>query len=175
MSEDRTIRIIGDPVLRKRAKEVKQLDRRIARLVKRMFSMMYEWKGIGLAAPQIGLSRQMLVLDTQEKQEKIALINPRIVSYSNETVEMKEGCLSIPEVEAEIERPCSIEVCGLDPNGKQLCIEAEGMLARVLQHEIDHLSGVLFVDHLKPHEKEVFEATLEEVAREFGHKPDKIS
>jgi len=163
----REIRVFGDPVLRRKAREVKRLDRQLQRLVKAMFGTMYESKGVGLAAPQIGLSRQIVVVDTgEEKPRKLAIINPRIVACSEDDVESaKEGCLSVPEIEGEVSRPKCVQLVGLTPDGKEISIEADGLLARVIQHEIDHLNGILFVDRIQGMERELLEAPLEKIAR----------
>lgn len=162
------IRVYGDPVLRKKAREVKKFDRQLQRLVKSMFSTMYGAKGVGLAAPQIGLSHRIIVIDTGEKGEKVEIINPEIVACSEEsTCKMTEGCLSVPEAEGEIVRPECVKVIGLSSEGEEVSYEAEGLLARVIQHEVDHLNGILFVDHLEGMERELLQSTLERIARSW--------
>lgn len=162
---DEGIRIYGDPLLHRRAKQIKKLDRRIRRLVKSMFSTMYRTKGVGLAAPQVGLGQQLIVVDTGENDQRIALVNPTIVETSEEDLEkMKEGCLSIPGIEGEVQRPRCVKVRGLTVDNEEITLEADGFYARVLQHEIDHLNGVLFVDRLQDMERELLEGTLSRLA-----------
>ncbi len=145
------IELLGAPVLRERATEVEAVDDDLRRLVEDMFETMYAAEGIGLAAPQVGVRRRILVVDlNDEDTPRYALVNPRIVEKGREKDRLEEGCLSIPGVSEYVERPVSIVVEALDPSGDPVRIEAEGMLARCLQHEIDHLDGVLFIDHLSP-------------------------
>ncbi|HNT36448.1 MAG TPA: peptide deformylase [bacterium] len=167
---DREIFCYGNPVLRRKAKEVKRLDRQLQRLIKTMFSTMYQAKGIGLAAPQIGLSQQIIVVDTQEgKNQKLALINPRITACSADDVDTKkEGCLSVPEIEGQVTRPCCIQLVGLTADGQEVQVEAEGLLARVIQHEIDHLNGILFVDRIQGMDREILEGPLKDLALKHG-------
>lgn len=159
------IRTYGDEVLRKKTKIIKKFDENLEELVHQMFDLMYEAKGVGLAAPQVGLSRRLIVLDTTEPGEKFALANPKIV-WKNDIFEtMEEGCLSIPGVEGDVARATQIKVKANDIHtGKEITIDATDFLARVLQHEIDHLDGVLFVDHLGGSEKAQLRRTLEEMA-----------
>lgn len=133
----------GDPVLRQRAKPVERVTKRIQRLVKDMADTMYAANGIGLAAPQVGVSERVFVADIGEGL--IAIINPVIVRASGRDVDV-EGCLSMPGLRGYVERAAEIEVDGLDLKGKPVRIEAQGLLARVFQHEIDHLDGILFTD-----------------------------
>lgn len=167
---EREICCYGNPILRRKAKEVKRLDRQLERLVKTMFSTMYRAKGIGLAAPQIGLSQQIIVVDTKEaKGEKVALINPKIIACTEDDVgAMKEGCLSVPEIEGEVTRPRCIRLVGVTLDGEEVQIEAEGLFARVLQHEIDHLNGILFVDRIAGMQKEMLEGPLHDLAQKHG-------
>ena len=145
------ILIAPHPVLKTKAKPVEKVDARIAKLMDDMVDTMYAANGIGLAAPQIGLSERVIVVDVHEKDEKpnpIRLANPEIVWTSEERAPCEEGCLSIPELYAEVVRPKAVRVRYLDEKNQPREIEADGMLATCLQHEIDHLDGVLFVDHL---------------------------
>ncbi len=159
------IRIYGDEVLRKKNRYVKQFDEKLKKLVDEMFEFMYEYQGIGLAAPQVGISKRLFVVDTLEEGEKIALANPKIVWKSNETVTMKEGCLSIPEVEGEVVRSERIRVKAQDPyTGDDLEFYAEGLFARVIQHENDHLHGILFIDHLSEADRSSIDRKLQELA-----------
>ena len=159
------IRTYGDEILRKKAKIIKRFDKELEQLVHQMFDMMYEAKGVGLAAPQVGISRRLIVLDTTDPGEKFALANPKIVWKSEDTDINEEGCLSIPGVEGDVARSIKIKVKANDIHtGEDITIDASDFLARVLQHEIDHLDGVLFVDHLRGKEKAQIRRTLEEMA-----------
>lgn len=152
----REIVLLGDPVLREEAEEVTVFDDALRQLVRDMFETMYHADGIGLAAPQIGLSKRVLVIDLRREDaaegelERLALVNPRIVWASDRTDKHSEGCLSIPGLEEVVSRPVAIRVEGKDEEGNDLGLEADDLLARALQHEIDHLDGVLFIDHLSP-------------------------
>jgi peptide deformylase len=158
------IKIYGEEVLRKKTKYVKAFDDKLKKLVNDMFDMMYESNGIGLAAPQVGILRKLIVVDTMEPGEKMALVNPKILEMSEEKAVMKEGCLSIPDVEGEVIRSETIKVKANDLDGNDLELDATGLLARVIQHEIDHLNGVLFVDHLNDTDKASVSRKLQELA-----------
>ena len=145
------ILVAPHPVLKQKAKPVEKVDARIAKLMDDMVETMYAAKGIGLAAPQIGVLERVIVVDVHEKDEKpnpIRLANPEIVWKSDQTSVCEEGCLSVPEQYAEVTRPASVRVRYLDENNETRELEADGMLATCIQHEIDHLNGVLFVDYL---------------------------
>jgi peptide deformylase len=141
----REIRVIGDPVLRERAREVEQFDRGLRKLTKRMVRIMRDAPGIGLAAPQIGVQQRLLVYEVDEGEPQ-ALVNPEIVAVSEETVVGEEGCLSVPDSRVPVERALRITVRGRDVYGETVEFEAEELEARVIQHEYDHLEGVLIVD-----------------------------
>jgi peptide deformylase len=158
-----------DPFLRKSAEEVATIDESVTSLIKSMFEVMEEEGGIGLAAPQIGKSKRIIVVSIDEKNfDKLALINPVIRHLSTETDVMEEGCLSIPGVNAEVERPVQAVVQGMTKSGRIIEISAEGLLARVLQHEIDHLDGVLFIDKLSSKERKSVAGELEDLEREYA-------
>jgi peptide deformylase len=145
------IRLLGDPVLRERAAEVAAVDADVRRLAHEMFTAMYEADGVGLAAPQVGVSRRIIVVDPREEGvAPMAIINPRIAWVDAATEKAEEGCLSIPGVRDVVERPATVTVEGLDLDGRGVTIDAQGLHARVIQHEIDHLDGVLFLDRLSP-------------------------
>jgi peptide deformylase len=150
----REIRILGDPVLRAPAEEVLEFDVEIQNLAKDMLETMYRASGIGLAGPQVGVSRRVIVLDVGEADGEevgpVALVNPRVVESSRKRDRAPEGCLSIPGMEEVVERPASVTVEGYTPQGEPVTIEADGLFSRALQHEIDHLDGVLFIDRLSP-------------------------
>jgi len=147
-----------DPILRQKAVEVKDLNGSLQKLIDDMVETMYKAPGVGLAAPQVGKSLRVLVADISTKEQGyplIILINPEIVEAEGK-IDSEEGCLSVPDYYTTIKRHKKVLVKGLDRNGKPLEIEADGLLARVLQHEIDHLNGILFIDHLSPIKKEFF-------------------
>jgi peptide deformylase len=161
------VRLCGDPVLRKKARPVRTpIPRSVQTLVDDMFETMEEEAGVGLAAPQIGRAVRLFVAEIPKDGPKIALINPRITARSKELAPYSEGCLSVPGLEAEILRPKEVTVRGLTPEGKQVEITDSGLLARVMQHEIDHLDGVLFIDYLTEEERRRIEPALKEIARE---------
>lgn len=148
------IELLGSDILRRRADEVPGPDPELDRLIDDMFETMYAAKGIGLAGPQVGVARRVIVVDVNddggEKLGPFALLNPRVVEAGTQLDKHEEGCLSIPNVTGVVERPWHVVVEGLDRQGEPVTIEADGMLARCLQHEIDHLDGVLFIDRLSP-------------------------
>jgi peptide deformylase len=145
------IRFLGDPVLRERAAEIDAVDDEVRRLARDMFETMYEAEGVGLAAPQVGVTRRLIVVDPREPDvAPRAVVNPQIVMAGARTDRAEEGCLSIPGVRDVVERPATVTVEGLDLEGRPVRIDAEGLHARVLLHEIDHLDGVLFIDRISP-------------------------
>ncbi|MFZ5649422.1 MAG: peptide deformylase [Bacillota bacterium] len=133
----------GDGVLRERAKEVPRITPNIIKLLNNMRDTMYANKGVGLAAPQIGVSKRVIVVDVGEGL--IEVINPEVLDLRGEILDL-EGCLSIPEVVGDVKRAAEIRVRGLDREGREIELKAEGYLARAFQHEIDHLDGILFID-----------------------------
>ncbi|GAA3058465.1 peptide deformylase [Rhizobium viscosum] len=150
--------ILPDPVLRQVSKPIERVDADLQRLSDDMLETMYDAPGIGLAAIQIGVPRRMLVIDLSkegEEKQPLVFINPEIVSSSDERSVYEEGCLSIPDYYAEVERPANVTVKYLDREGKEQSVEADGLLATCLQHEIDHLNGVLFIDHISRLKREM--------------------
>jgi len=135
-----------DPQLREKSKEVKVITPNILKLVKNMTETMYDASGVGLAAPQVGVLKRVIVIDVGEGI--IALINPEIIETSGEETDT-EGCLSCPGLLGEVTRAAKVKVKGLTPDGKEVTLEGEGLLARAFQHEIDHLDGILFIDKAK--------------------------
>ena len=134
---------IGDPILETRAQEVPRITKKITKLVEDMIETMYEANGAGLAAPQVGVNKRIIVVDLGEGP--VCLINPVVQSAQGEEIDV-EGCLSIPERWVYVKRAAEIEVTGLNEKGKPVRVKAEGFLARALQHEIDHLDGILILD-----------------------------
>jgi peptide deformylase len=137
----------GDPVLKSKASPVTELGPGLRAEVERMIGIMRDGMGVGLAATQLGLLRRLLVFQSGPDSEPTALLNPEIEWASGTLVTAEEGCLSLPGVSMDVERPLHIRVAGLDLDGESIRIEASGLEARVLQHEIDHLDGVLILDH----------------------------
>lgn len=150
--------ILPDPVLRQRSTPVERVDQDIRKLTSDMLATMYDAPGIGLAAIQVGIPLRMLVIDLSkegEARQPLVFINPEIVRSSDERSVYEEGCLSIPDYYAEVERPAAVTVKSLDAEGREQLTEAEGLLATCLQHEIDHLDGVLFIDHISRLKREM--------------------
>jgi len=149
----REVVLMGDPVLRTEAAPVERFDDELRALVRDMFETMYLAEGIGLAAPQVGISKRVLVVDLRREDEpehRVALVNPKVVWVSDEKDKQPEGCLSIPGLEEVVERPWAVRIEGFDPTGNEIVVEADELFSRALQHEIDHLDGVLFLDHVSP-------------------------
>jgi peptide deformylase len=147
----REILILPDKRLRLVSEPVQKIDAEVKKLVEDMFETMYEAPGIGLAAIQVGVPRRIVTMDLSKKdedKERRVFINPQIVWSSEEKRLHEEGCLSIPEFYEEVERPAQVRVKYLDLGGKEQEIEASGLLATCIQHEIDHINGVLFIDHI---------------------------
>jgi len=147
----RPIIIAPDPVLKAKAKPVTEIDGRIAKLMDDMLETMYKAPGIGLAAPQVGILDRVIVLDVageDEKPQPFLMANPEIVMASDELSVHNEGCLSIPDLYADVTRPKQVRVRYLDRDGEVREMDSDGLLATCVQHEIDHLNGILFIDHL---------------------------
>lgn len=141
------IRIAPDPVLRQKAKRVRTIDGSIHKLIKDMLETMHDAPGVGLAAPQVGVPLRVIVIGIPE-QEDFALINPEVVKTRGERV-VSEGCLSVPGYMGQLTRAESVTVKGRDPSGKEVRIKAEELLAQALEHEIDHVNGILYTDRLE--------------------------
>jgi peptide deformylase len=142
-----SIRVVGDPVLRQRAAEVTTIDGRLAKLAEDMVATMYDAPGVGLAAPQVGVEKRLFVYDVGDGPHTV--INPEIVETEGEWT-YEEGCLSVPGLSWEIVRAKRVQLVGLDLDGNELSIEADELLARCFQHEVDHLDGTLLLDRLDP-------------------------
>lgn len=162
------LRIIHYPsaILRRKTKFVKEFGPNLFKLGEQMLKVMKQENGIGLAAPQVGLSKKIIVVSVSDGEETYMLANPKVVWEGPVQESFVEGCLSLPEVEGEVLRPRDIRVKAqaLD-TGEEFELEADGLLARCLQHEIDHLNGVLFIDHLTPRERHQVEPQLKDLER----------
>ena len=161
--------ILPDPVLRMVSKPVERVDTALFKLADDMLETMYDAPGIGLAAIQVGEPLRMLVIDLAKEDEKPApqlFINPEVIDCSEERSVYEEGCLSIPDYYAEVERPASVRVRHLDRDGKERETRAEGLLATCIQHEVDHLDGVLFIDHISKLKRDMVVRKFRKLARD---------
>ena len=161
--------ILPDPLLRMVSKPVERVDEDLRRLADDMLETMYDAPGIGLAAIQVGVPLRMLVIDLSREDEPAQpqlFINPEIVARSDASSVYEEGCLSIPDYYAEVERPATVRVSHLDRDGKQREIDADGLLATCLQHEIDHLDGVLFIDRISRLKRDMVVKKFRKLARD---------
>jgi peptide deformylase len=164
------LRIYGSNVLRKKGANVEEFDDELALLIDRMVETMIIEDGVGLAAPQVGVSKQVAVVNPEPENEKtlIKMVNPVIVSESDETESFEEGCLSVPGIRGNVIRPISIEVHFQDETGGKRELEADGLLARIIQHEVDHLNGVLFIDRLSVAKKMLIKSKLRSLSDGSG-------
>jgi len=163
----REIKKYPEPVLKKKAAPVTAFDEDLQTLIDDMVETMYAAPGVGLAAPQVGISKRLAVIDISSREEQqplIVLINPSILKSGGE-IEFEEGCLSIPEYTAKVTRADQVIVGCMDREGQQVEIEAEGLLAIAIQHEIDHLDGILFIDRISPIKREFFKKRYKKIAR----------
>lgn len=145
----RPLRYMGDPALREKAVPVEGVTDEVRTLIADMFETMYAEEGVGLAAPQVGVGQRVIVIDPRDEEiEPFALVNPEIVEFGAEVVRDEEGCLSIPGLKEIVERPATVRVEALNIDGARISIAADHLLARILQHEVDHLDGILFVDRV---------------------------
>jgi peptide deformylase len=168
------ILVAPDPRLARTAEPVPEVDRAVRKLMDDMLDTMYAAPGIGLAAPQVGVNKRVLVLDISrdpKKPQPLRVANPEIVWASDELVRYEEGCLSLPDQFAEVERPARVRVRYLDENGEPVEIEADGLLATCLQHEMDHLKGVLFVDHISTLKRGMILRKLQKLKRSGAFDP----
>lgn len=146
----RELRYEGDPILKKRSREIEAIDDKIKQLAEDMFDTMHKWDGLGLAAVQVGILKRIIVIDLYDDVSKFCLINPELIELSDETAEIEEGCLSFPNQFGKVVRAVKVKVKALDLDGKKVTLEAEGLLAQALQHEIDHLEGETFKEKIIP-------------------------
>lgn len=167
----REIRKFPDPVLRKKTSRVERIDESVNRLIEDMVETMHAAPGVGLAANQVGVSLQIAVIDLSTREDEkrrhplLVIINPELLSQEGAVTE-EEGCLSIPEYAENVKRSAKVKVRAQDRTGKAFELEADGLLAKALQHEIDHLNGLLFVDRLSPLKKSVFKRRFKKILTE---------
>ena len=157
-----------DTFLKQTAKPVKNIDGSLQKIIDDMAATMYQAPGVGLAAIQVGHNKSIFIYDVSPKEEKRSLqvlINPRIVSSEGEMLSENEGCLSVPDFKADVKRYASLLVEGLDRDGNPSTIEADGVLAVVLQHEIDHLTGTLFIDRISPVKRDLYKKHIKKLLR----------
>lgn len=163
--------LLPDPILREVSKPVEKVDDRVKHFADDMLATMYDAPGIGLAAIQVGEPIRILVVDTakdDQPKNPYVFINPEIVATGDETSVYEEGCLSIPDYYADVERPAQVTVRSLNRDGEEQSTEADGLLATVLQHEIDHLNGVLFIDHISKLKRDMVVRKFRKLAKERG-------
>lgn len=163
----REMRFLGDPVLRTSAAPVAAVTDEIRTLIADMFETMYAEDGVGLAAPQVGVGQRVIVVDPRDEDvTPFALVNPAIVAASAEVERGEEGCLSLPGLKEMVERPVRVTVQGLSDRGEPVTVEADGLLARILQHEVDHIDGILFIDRVSPLKRKMLLKRWEKVKPE---------
>ncbi|MCU0821391.1 MAG: peptide deformylase [Spirochaetes bacterium] len=156
----------GNETLKQIAGKVKNIDQDIIDLIDSMYNIMYREKGVGLAAPQVDVSKRIITIDIEHVDgPSLCLINPEIIAKSDSLVPYDEGCLSLPGISADIIRPAEITVKGVTPDGKEVKFDADGLLARVLQHEIDHLNGIVFIDHMDDYLKKEYTAEIKKIKK----------
>ena len=153
-----------DPILRKKAEPVDEIDDSFRHLIDTMTEVMYEKDGVGLAANQVGILKRIIVVDAGEGP--IKMINPEIVQQSEEMESFEEGCLSLPEIQIKVSRPTSVVVVGRDLQNQPVEYRAEGLLARVFQHEIDHLNGVLIIDRASSVQRSLLKSKLKRLEKQ---------
>jgi peptide deformylase len=169
------IRVYPDPILQVKAAEIENIDGRVVDLAEDMAETMYAAPGVGLAAPQVGVSERLIVLDvrhTEGAKELITLINPEIIEAEGRVVE-EEGCLSLPGISENVPRAAKVLVRGHDLNEREQEIEAEGLLAVALQHEIDHLEGILFIDRISRLKRGIIQRKMRKLVREVQSTKEK--
>lgn len=157
----REIRFNGDEILRKKSREVDEVNDRIRELLQDMLDTMHEYNGVGLAGPQVGILKRVIVIDLYDGNEPLQLVNPKIIKAKGKQ-EVEEGCLSFPNQFAKMIRPKEVTVEALNQDGKKVKIVAKDLLAQALSHEIEHLDGILFVDNMVPGTLEYIEPETEE-------------
>jgi peptide deformylase len=164
----REILIWPDPILKQKAKPVAKVDDKVRALVKDMFETMYAADGVGLAAPQVGVLQRVIVLDTAPRQEEsrpIAMVNPEIIGMEGQTT-YTEGCLSIPGEAEDVDRAARVTVRYLDVEGREQTLECDALLAIAVQHEVDHLDGIVYVDHVSTLKRELIRKRMKRLKAE---------
>ena len=167
------LRYYGDPVLETPCEPVEEITPEITDLIDNMIDTMHYEEGIGLAAPQVGITKRITVIDLsrgQLKKDLLVLINPEIISKSPDIITLKEGCLSFPDIEANIDRPKTVKIKALDRNGNEFTLESTDILGRVIQHEIDHLDGILFTERMSGLEKQLLIGRLRKLRKDTESK-----
>jgi peptide deformylase len=152
----------GNPILQKKAEPIKEINQEILELAQNMVQTMHAAPGIGLAAPQVNVSKRLITVDLsvgEKKEDLIILINPEILRQEGEST-VEEGCLSVPDIHENVKRPLQVTVKGIDLEGNEIVLEAENLMARVFCHEIDHINGKLFFEHLSPLKKTLIKKKL---------------
>ena len=167
MAAPYAIRIVGDPVLRQRANEVTDIDGKLVRLVEDMIPTMYEAAGLGLAAPQVGVQKRIFVYDLRDDNGPQVIVNPTVSEHRGEWV-YEEGCLSVPGLSWPITRPKEVHLTGVDFDGKEVSFEADELLARLFQHELDHLEGILLIDRLDEDQRKEAKKAVRELQLQAG-------
>lgn len=163
---ERAIVYYGNKTLSSVAEKVTVIDNEIISLINEMSVIMKRERGIGLAAPQIAVAKRIIIAEPDEKKEnRIVLINPEIKEFSIISESYKEGCLSLPEIFSDVIRPSEIFVKGITPEGEERAFEASGLMARIIQHEIDHLDGILFIDRIEKYVRKEFNAELKNIKK----------
>jgi peptide deformylase len=155
---------LGNELLRQKTLRIETIDEAYAKLAEAMLEVLRDHKGVGLAGPQVGILEKIFVVDTKEDRP-LVFINPSIIETSEEKCGYEEGCLSIPDVWAEVIRPAKVKVQAWNERGRPFTLDAEGILARVIQHEYDHLEGVLFIDHLSDVKRERLVSKYEKLSK----------
>lgn len=161
--EDLRIRLYGDPVLRRKSAQVVAFTDDIRALVDKMIEIMFEHNGLGLAAPQVGVLKRIAIVLKDEKP--LVLINPEILEVSDDLIEAKEGCLSFPDIFEVIKRPAGVKVKAFNLKGEEYELEAEGIVARAILHELDHLEGKLLIDYLSPVRRALVKSRIKKLWR----------
>lgn len=161
------IKVLGDKILRKKLRKVEKITPNVLQTVSDMFYVLEKAHGAGLAACQIGIDKRIIVVNTGKYNERIALINPEIIKYNDKKIADQEGCLSIPGFVRWIKRSIEVEVQGMDIHGKNISFIADGVYAKALQHEIDHINGILMIDYMEKDE-------VEPLLKHYGIEADNI-
>jgi len=158
-----------DPILKRESKEIPQVDEHHRKFIKEMYEVMYKANGVGLAAPQVGENLRIFIIDAgarEEEKKPLTMINPKLISLGDEVVPYEEGCLSFPDHFAEINRPDRLIIEYIDENNNKQTLNTDGFASRIIQHELDHLNGILFVDHLSRLKRDVIIRKMKKFKKE---------